>query len=48
MGRRDIPATILLAQLPLLKDLDGATLGRLASEARRLRFKRGDVLFHKG
>jgi CRP-like cAMP-binding protein len=48
MGRRDIPTTALLAQLPLFKDLDGTALARLASEALRLRLKRGGMLFRKG
>jgi CRP-like cAMP-binding protein len=48
MGRRDIPATALLARLPLFKDLDGAALARLATEAVRHRLERGDVLFRKG
>lgn len=48
MGRRDIPTTTLLARLPLFKDLTGAALARLASEAVRHRLERGDVLFRKG
>jgi CRP-like cAMP-binding protein len=48
MARRDIPTTALLARLPLFKDLDGAALARLASEALRHRLKRGEVLFRKG
>ena len=48
MGRRDIPTADLLARLPLFKDLDGAALARLASEAVRHRLERGDVLFRKG
>lgn len=48
MGRRDISATALLARLPLFKDLDGAALARLASDAARYRLERGDVLFRKG
>ncbi len=48
MGRRDIPTTALLARLPLFKDLNGAALARLASEAVRHRLERGDILFRKG
>jgi CRP-like cAMP-binding protein len=48
VARKDIPATALLAQVPLFKDLDGAALARLASQSVRHRLKRGDVLFGKG
>lgn len=48
MGLRDIPKTALLARLPLFKDLDGAALYRLASEALRHRLKRCEVLFRVG
>jgi hypothetical protein len=48
MGRRDIPATALLARLPLFKDLDAAALARLATGAVHHRLERGDVLFRKG
>ena len=48
MVRRDIPTTVLLARLPLFKDLDAAALARLVSESVRHRLKRGDVLFRKG
>jgi len=48
MGPRDVPTRLLLAQLPLFKDLDGAALIRLAAEAKRHRLKRGELLFRKG
>lgn len=48
MGRKVIPTTALLGQLPLFKNLDGAALDRLASEALRHRLKRGELLFRRG
>lgn len=48
MGRPEVPAASLLAQLPLLRDLGAAALERLAAETVRHRLRRGAVLFRKG
>ena len=48
MGRPEVPAASLLAQLPLLRDIGAAALERLAAETVRHRLRRGALLFRKG
>ncbi len=48
MGRPEVPAASLLAQLPLLRDIGAAALERLATETVRHRLRRGALLFRKG
>lgn len=48
MARRPIAAIAFLAELPLFKSLDRATLERLAAATTRRTLKRGEVLFRKG
>ena len=48
MARRSIAAIAFLAELPLFKSLDSATLERLAAATTRRTLKRGEILFRKG
>jgi CRP/FNR family transcriptional regulator, dissimilatory nitrate respiration regulator len=48
MAERRIAADAFLAQQPLFKSLDPATLARLAAATTRRSLKRGDTLFRKG
>jgi CRP-like cAMP-binding protein len=48
MARREIAPEVFLAGVPLFKELDTATLGRLAASTTRRTLKRGETLFHKG
>ena len=48
MARRPIAAIAFLAELPLFKSLDFATLKRLAAATTRRTLKRGEILFRKG
>jgi CRP/FNR family transcriptional regulator, dissimilatory nitrate respiration regulator len=48
MARRPIAAIAFLAELPLFKSLDSATLERLAAATTRRTLKRGEILFRKG
>jgi CRP-like cAMP-binding protein len=48
MARRQIAPEVFLAGLPLFKELDAATLGRVAASTTRRALKRGETLFRKG
>jgi CRP-like cAMP-binding protein len=48
MARRPIAAIAFLAEPPLFKSLDPATLERLAAATTRRTLKRGETLFRKG
>lgn len=48
MTRKKIAPEVLLASLPLFKELDAATLVRLAAGITRRSLKRGETLFRKG
>ncbi len=48
MARKEIPAQVFLARLPLFKALDAAALARLAASTTRRPLERGETLFRKG
>ena len=48
MARKEIAPEVFLAGLPLFKELDAATLARLAAVTTRRSLKRGETLFRKG
>lgn len=48
MARKEIAPEVLLAGLSLFKELDAATLARLAAGITRRSLKRGETLFRKG
>lgn len=48
MARKEIASKVFLAGLPLFKELDAATLARLAAVTTRQSLKRGETLFRKG
>jgi CRP-like cAMP-binding protein len=48
MAQRQIAPAVFLAGLPLFKELDAATLARLAAGTTRRALKRGETLFRKG
>ena len=48
MARREIAPEVFLAGVPLFKELDQATLARLAAGTARRSLKRGETLFRKG
>jgi CRP-like cAMP-binding protein len=48
MARKEIPAAVFLAALPLFKALDAAALARIAACTTRRLLKRGETLFRKG
>src|SRR5690606_3527678 len=48
MARRPIATIAFLAELPLFKSLDRATLERLAAATTRRTLKRSEILFQKG
>lgn len=48
MARREIPAEVFLAGVPLFKALGATTLARLAESTTRRTLKRGETLFRKG
>ncbi|CAG0969193.1 CRP-like cAMP-activated global transcriptional regulator [Burkholderiales bacterium] len=48
MRRREIPPRAFLAGVPLFRELDAASLERLAAGASRRALKRGERLFRKG
>ncbi|HEY8709225.1 MAG TPA: Crp/Fnr family transcriptional regulator [Burkholderiaceae bacterium] len=47
MARKEIAPDVFLAGLPLFKELDAATLARLAAVTERRSLKRGETLFRK-
>ena len=48
MPRKPIAPQVFLAGVPLFRELDAASLDRLAAGATRRPLKRGERLFHKG
>jgi CRP-like cAMP-binding protein len=48
MVRRDIPVTELLANVALFQRLGPTSRARIAARARKLRLRRGEVLFRRG
>jgi len=48
MARRPIAVIAFLAELPLFRSLDRATLERLAAATTRRTLRRGEILFRKG
>lgn len=48
MGRRPIAVEALLASVPLFRELDAATLARLAEGTTRCTLRRGESLFRQG